>query len=68
MYANKLQLNPEKLQIILITTNKTEKENFSITIQNKTIKHSNHVKISGTTMTDDLSYKTQDTRCIFRHQ
>ena len=46
-YANRLVLNKEKTQIMLITKDKNQLINFKNTLNNKVVKHQPRVKILG---------------------
>ena len=54
--ANKLCLNPQKTQIMLISKDKIKKQNFKIIINNKEIKHSTNVNILGVSIEDNLMW------------
>ena len=56
MRANKLQLNPQKSQIMLITNDDDLKKNFKITLNEKVIKHKAEMVILGNTLSDTLAW------------
>ena len=58
MNANKLQLNPQKSQIMLISKDKKFKNNFKITLNDKIIKHKAEMIVLGNTLSDTLSWDT----------
>ena len=57
--ANRLQLNKDKTQILIVSKNKTEYKNFSIKLDNKEVKNKTKVKILGNTMDQDLTWEDQ---------
>ena len=48
MDANKLALNKDKSKILLVTKNQTLKDEFSVIMDGRTVRHSQSVKILGT--------------------
>ena len=59
MDNNKLKLNQDKTQILLLTKDTNLKKQFQIQLGGKNIKHQNNVTILGNTMTDQLTWDTQ---------
>ena len=55
--ANRLMLNKDKSQIMIITKDTNLRENFSIILDNKEIRHSRSVKILGNLINEDLSWE-----------
>ena len=62
--SNRLQLNASKTSIMLITTNRQQKQDFQIQIDNKVIRHSPQLKILGNLLTDNLSWKDHVTKIV----
>ena len=56
MDANKLALNAEKTKIMIVTKNKSTREDFEIQIDDKKIKHSKQMKVLGTVICEDLNF------------
>ena len=56
MSANKLALNADKSQIMLVTKNSEMKKNFQVVLNGKLIKHKNEVVVLGNTLSSDLSW------------
>ena len=54
--ANKLALNPEKSCIMVISWNKEEKDNFSVTISGKELKHQIKLVVLGNVISEDLKW------------
>ena len=54
--ANKLLLNTDKTRIMLITSDKDYKKEFSIDFKGKTVKHSTVLMILGNLMSDQLTW------------
>ena len=54
--ANLLALNPEKSKVMLITNKTEEKENFTITVRDKTLTHQKYLTVLGNVIADDLSW------------
>ena len=57
MDANKMALNPEKSQILIVSKNRSIKDNFTVTMDGKEIKHSPEVNILGVTIDEKLSWE-----------
>ena len=56
MNSNRLALNCEKTKIIIISKDREVRENFSVTIDNKEIRHSKSVMILGSTLDENLQW------------
>ena len=54
--ANKLSVNPDKTQIMLQTTNNKIKDDFSIVLNGKTIRHKNKIMVLGNLLSDTLTW------------
>ena len=54
MDANKMTLNPDKSQVLVVTKDMNLVQKFQIQMDGKTIKHSPMVKISGITLDENL--------------
>ena len=52
--SNRLQLNKQKTQIMVVTKSNQIRENFSITLHNKVIKHQPTAKVLGNLFSEDL--------------
>ena len=55
--ANLLSLNPDKSKIMLITNNQDLKDNFTLTIGDKDLKHQKSLMVLGNVLTEDLSWE-----------
>ena len=58
MLANKLQLNPQKSQIMIITKKEHIKENFEVILNGKPVKNKQQIVILGNTLAANLSWDT----------
>ena len=56
--GNQLALNSEKTKIILFTKDKEYKDNFSITLNNKEVKHQNEALILGNIFSENLTWES----------
>ena len=55
--SNQLSLNGDKSKVLIVSKNKQTKDNFSIMIQGKEIKHSSSVNILGTFLDENMSWE-----------
>ena len=62
--ANKLQLNTEKTQIMLLTHNKQLKEQFSVHLNGRDVKHKNEIMLLGNLMSDNLTWAAHVTKIL----
>ena len=56
MISNELALNKEKTNVMIISKDITNRENFIIKIKDKEIKHSNNMIILGNKLNDKLNW------------
>ena len=56
---NKLSVNTNKTQVMLVSKDKQMKENFQINFKGKLVKHSAKVTILGNIFNDQLNWKDQ---------
>ena len=56
MAANKMKLNSDKSQVLVVSKNKITRETFRVFLDNKEIKHSDEVVILGNKISSDLSW------------
>ena len=54
--ANKMCLNPDKTQVMLISKNTEINKNFQLELGGKTVKHSQEIKVLGITIHDTLMW------------
>ena len=54
--ANQLALNPEKSSIMVISSNKEIKENFSVSVHGKVLKHKQSLTVLGNVISADLTW------------
>ena len=54
--ANKLCLNPDKTKVMLVTKDKTIKDEFQVTLKGKLIKHSKEINLLGITVEENLMW------------
>ena len=57
MKANKLALNSDKSQVMVISKNNAMKSNFAVTMNNKVIKHKEEITILGNTLSASLTWE-----------
>ena len=58
MDSNKLALNTDKTQLMLVSKDMNAKKDFAVEINGKIIKHNNKIKIVGNTINDSLNYES----------
>ena len=62
--TNRLQLNSDKSQIMIVTKDRKLRENFNIVLENKTVRHQRKVRILGNVIDEDLSWDKQMTSIL----
>ena len=62
--ANLLAINPEKTLVMLQTKDQQVKDNFSITLNRKEIKHKTEIKVLGNLLTEDLTWDLHVTKLV----
>ena len=64
MKANKLALNSDKSQVMLVTKNVQMKKDFVVTMNGKEIRHKSHITILGNTMSSSLTWETHVSKVL----
>ena len=64
MEANKLALNSDKSQVMIISKDNEMKRNFSVTMNDKIIKHKDQITILGNTLSSSLTWEAHITNVL----
>ena len=64
MKANKLALNSDKSQVMVVSNNTEIKKNFEVIMNGKKVRHKEHITILGNTMSASLTWDAHITKVL----